>query len=362
MRCSFAEERCCRSPLPYSHHTRWRSTARSTGQGSRYLRIRRSPAHRGHRSHLRVRLRARLRHSRQGQGPHPDLGVLVRAHAADRPEPPDLDRRRRRFPGHARATADVLQRPLDARDADRAVADRMRRSRRTCRLGLEGLSWQPARCAASAAGRTARIGPAAHSRSSRRPPRRRAGTTSTSARPAAAALSASELLDRVRDLTLRLYAEGAAHAESCGIIVADTKFEFGLLAAATKPSARGRVILIDEVLTPDSSRFWPKDTYQPGGAQPSFDKQFVRDYLERFAGTSSPGALAPRRCDRRRRARNTSRRSAASPGRELAVVIAERLETPRRRDGGQRRAVRRRGPRVRKAVHLARPAASATAA
>jgi phosphoribosylaminoimidazole-succinocarboxamide synthase len=97
----------------------------------------------------------------------------------------------------------------------------------------------------------------------------------------AAALVGQSVLDRVRDLTLRLYAEGSAHAESCGIIVADTKFEFGLL-----PS--GDVILIDEALTPDSSRFWPRDGYNPGGAQKSFDKQFVRDYLERIRWNKQP--------------------------------------------------------------------------
>jgi phosphoribosylaminoimidazole-succinocarboxamide synthase len=95
------------------------------------------------------------------------------------------------------------------------------------------------------------------------------------------------LFDRVRDLTLRLYAEGSAHAESRGIIVADTKFEFGLL----DDDGRGpeeRAILIDEALTPDSSRFWPADGYKPGGAQPSFDKQFVRDYLERIRWNKQP--------------------------------------------------------------------------
>jgi phosphoribosylaminoimidazole-succinocarboxamide synthase len=95
-----------------------------------------------------------------------------------------------------------------------------------------------------------------------------------------------ELLDRVRDLTLRLYAEGSAHAESCGIIVADTKFEFGLLPGSAP--AHERVILIDEALTPDSSRFWPKDTYRPGGPQPSFDKQFVRDFLEQIRWNKQP--------------------------------------------------------------------------
>src|SRR4030095_2402984 len=104
--------------------------------------------------------------------------------------------------------------------------------------------------------------------------------------PDAPRLVGADVLPRVRALTLKLYAEGAAHAESCGIIVADTKFEFGLLPN-DKP-AHERVMLIDEALTPDSSRFWPKDTYQPGGAQPSFDKQFVRDYLERIRWNKQP--------------------------------------------------------------------------
>jgi phosphoribosylaminoimidazole-succinocarboxamide synthase len=103
----------------------------------------------------------------------------------------------------------------------------------------------------------------------------------------AAKLVGAAVFDRVRDLTLRLYGEGAAHAESCGIIVADTKFEFGLLPDDGRP-AHERLMLIDEVLTPDSSRFWPKDQYRPGGAQPSFDKQFVRDYLEAIRWNKQP--------------------------------------------------------------------------
>ncbi len=103
----------------------------------------------------------------------------------------------------------------------------------------------------------------------------------------AARLVAPALLARVRELTLQLYAAGSAHAESCGILVADTKFEFGLLPDDGRP-VEARVILIDEVLTPDSSRFWPRDTYTPGGAQPSFDKQFVRDYLERIRWNKQP--------------------------------------------------------------------------
>ena len=107
----------------------------------------------------------------------------------------------------------------------------------------------------------------------------------------AADLVGRRVLDRLRDLTLRLYAEGAAHAESCGIIVADTKFEFGLLPDESDSRTIGdRVILIDEALTPDSSRFWARDQYHPGGAQPSFDKQFVRDYLERIRWNKQPPA------------------------------------------------------------------------
>jgi len=107
---------------------------------------------------------------------------------------------------------------------------------------------------------------------------------------AAADLVGKRVLDRVRELTLRLYAEGSAHAESCGIIVADTKFEFGLLPMSDDDNrpVEERIILIDEVLTPDSSRFWPADQYAPGGPQPSFDKQFVRDYLERISWNKQP--------------------------------------------------------------------------
>jgi phosphoribosylaminoimidazole-succinocarboxamide synthase len=106
----------------------------------------------------------------------------------------------------------------------------------------------------------------------------------------AADLVGKRVLERVRDLTLRLYAEGSAHAESRGIIVADTKFEFGLLPLEDDDNRRveDRVILIDEMLTPDSSRFWPQDGYRPGGPQPSFDKQFVRDYLERIKWNKQP--------------------------------------------------------------------------
>jgi phosphoribosylaminoimidazole-succinocarboxamide synthase len=106
----------------------------------------------------------------------------------------------------------------------------------------------------------------------------------------AAARLGVPLVGRMRDLTLALYARGARHAERAGIIVADTKFEFGRLHASGAPASQDgdEIILIDEALTPDSSRFWPADRYAPGGPQPSFDKQFVRDYLEQIRWNKQP--------------------------------------------------------------------------
>src|SRR5579863_8459747 len=94
----------------------------------------------------------------------------------------------------------------------------------------------------------------------------------------------AETASRLRDLTLTIYKKAAQYARSRGIIIADTKFEFGVVD--------GEIILADEVLTPDSSRFWPAETYSPGGAQPSFDKQFVRDYLESIRWNKAPPAPA----------------------------------------------------------------------
>ena len=96
----------------------------------------------------------------------------------------------------------------------------------------------------------------------------------------AAHLVGRDLVARLKALTLEIYRRGAVHAESKGIIVADTKFEFGLDGAD--------IVLIDEVLTPDSSRFWPDAQYEPGHGQPSFDKQFVRDYLEEIRWNKQP--------------------------------------------------------------------------
>lgn len=95
----------------------------------------------------------------------------------------------------------------------------------------------------------------------------------------------SEVTGYLRDLSLRLYREAAEYARARGIIIADTKFEFGR-------DRDGRIILIDEALTPDSSRFWPAGDYAAGKSQPSFDKQYVRDYLEGLAWNKQPPAPA----------------------------------------------------------------------
>src|SRR5919201_79771 len=91
------------------------------------------------------------------------------------------------------------------------------------------------------------------------------------------------LMDELRRLSLEVYGRAAEHAERNGIVLADTKFEFGRDRA-------GEIVLADEVLTPDSSRFWPLDTYEPGGPQPSFDKQYVRDWLDDSGWDHSPPA------------------------------------------------------------------------
>jgi len=101
----------------------------------------------------------------------------------------------------------------------------------------------------------------------------------------AGAIVGSSRRAALRDLSVPVFNRGARHPETRGIIVADTKFEFGVVDAA---GGREQLILIDEVLTPDSSRFWPAAQYRPGGGQPSFDKQFVRDYLEQIGWNKQP--------------------------------------------------------------------------
>ncbi len=97
-------------------------------------------------------------------------------------------------------------------------------------------------------------------------------------------LIGEDLASKLRDLTLSIYKKASEYARTRGIIIADTKFEFGIID--------GRITLADEVLTPDSSRFWPVETYNPGGPQPSYDKQYVRDYLESIHWNKQPPAPA----------------------------------------------------------------------
>ena len=100
-------------------------------------------------------------------------------------------------------------------------------------------------------------------------------------------LVGDEVAEEARTLSLEIYRAGKKHAAASGIIVADTKFEFGLTSA-------GKLLLIDECLTPDSSRFWPAESYQPGQSPPSYDKQFVRDYLETLDwDKTAPGPAIP---------------------------------------------------------------------
>jgi phosphoribosylaminoimidazole-succinocarboxamide synthase len=98
----------------------------------------------------------------------------------------------------------------------------------------------------------------------------------------AVALVGAEQYEQLKDLSLRLYAHGAAHAESCGLILADTKFEFG--------ERDEEIIVIDEMMTPDSSRYWPLEKYRPGSAPPSFDKQYVRDFMDSTGWKHEPPA------------------------------------------------------------------------
>ncbi len=103
----------------------------------------------------------------------------------------------------------------------------------------------------------------------------------------AAGIAGQDLMEQLRETTLAIYMAAAEHARSRGIIIADTKFEFGIPESGTDP------ILIDEALTPDSSRFWPADDYQAGRAQKSFDKQYLREYLEKLVAQGAWNKQAP---------------------------------------------------------------------
>ena len=125
------------------------------------------------------------------------------------------------------------------------------------------------------------------SRSSRRRRKLETGHDENISRDQAADLVGDDLLRDVERVAVALYSHGAEHARERGIILADTKFEFG-------EDADGQLVLADEALTPDSSRFWPADAYEPGRSQPSFDKQYVRDYAETLGwDKTDPGPELP---------------------------------------------------------------------
>ncbi len=168
---------------------------------------------------------------------------------------------------------DSTRRSDDARAQDAGGSDRVRRPRLPRGEWVEGVQGGRHGLRHSAAGRVARGEPVARADLHAGHQGRGRRTTRTSRSMRWRSRSGSRPRPNCGDRTLDVYRRAAAYAESRGIILADTKFEWGRL-----PS--GELILIDEVLTPDSSRFWPEDTYRPGSSPPSFDKQFVRDWLE----------------------------------------------------------------------------------
>ena len=132
--------------------------------------------------------------------------------------------------------------------------------------------------------------------------------------PYLVSLVGERLARQLREKTLQIYAQAAAYAKERGIIIADTKFEFGFIA--------GELVLADEVLTPDSSRYWPADSYRPGGPQHSFDKQYVRDYLETLAWDKRPPAPALPSEVIRKTAEKYQQAYTRITGRELAAAVS----------------------------------------
>ena len=281
------EEFCCRLAPPILQTTLADRAPGSTGQGPRHLRFRRAAADRRHRSDLGVRLRARLGHPRQGQGPDADLGVLVRAHALDRRQSRAVDRR-----------GDVSRRARAATPTLLRGRSMLVRGPSRCRSN----AWRAATCRARAGRTTSATGevcgirlPAGLRESDRLPepiftPATKAQSghdINISEDGGRRARRRSACCERVRDLTLRAVRRGRRPRRVARHHRRRHEVRVRAAAGRGRPPAKP-LILIDEVLTPDSSRFWPADGYQPGGPQPSFDKQFVRDYLERISWNKQP--------------------------------------------------------------------------
>ena len=189
-------------------------------------------------------------------------------------------------------SSDVADLPSGLGDAARALGERWLLVRRAERIDIEcvvrgylsGSAWAEYRRAGTVAGEPLPPGLAESTRFDRplfTPAiKAESGHDENISRTRLASIVGSERAQRLEALSLELYAAGASHAASRGLILADTKFEFG--------EVDGGLILIDELLTPDSSRYWPADRYQPGGPQPSFDKQFLRDFLESSGWNKEP--------------------------------------------------------------------------
>ena len=283
------------SPRRLPWHARPRNTLRRTDpfpprQGPRHLRGRRRPADRRHRPDLGVRLRPGHRHPGQGRGPQPALGVLVRHDGRHRPEPRARHRPRTTSRRRCGATADVLRgRSMLVRQHP-AAGHRVRRARLPVRVGLEGIPEDRARCAASAARRPARIGSAARADLHARPPRPRAATTSTSPKPRPAKSSAARALPKSRDLSLAGLQPGRPprrrprhHRRRHEIRVRrDGCAGPGRAADPDRRSADAGLVAL----------LAGRRSTRPGGRQPSFDKQFVRDYLEKIGWNKQPPAPA----------------------------------------------------------------------
>ena len=192
-----------------------------------------------------------------------------------------LTARRRRVSGSAAPVSRSTGRPLHAGEARANGGNRMRGARLSVRLRLEGIPAQWTVCGIPL--------PAGLRESDRLPEpiftpstKAQSGHDENISFESMCSIVGADLGARLRDLTLEIYSRAAAYAETKGIIIADTKFEFGFVD--------GELVLGDEVLTPDSSRFWPADSYKPGGAQFSYDKQYVRDYLESIHWNKQPPA------------------------------------------------------------------------
>ena len=348
LRYSSGEPTWSRTPLSSTHRSRiCRSSA---GQGSRRLRgRRRAPADRRDRSHLRLRLRA-------GSG-IPDKGRVLtqlsafwferiaRSRAASSGRRPTS----RDFPPRCAPHADVLRgRSMLVRRTD--AARRSSASRAAISPARAGRTIaRPARCAASRCRRVCARAIGCPRRSSRRRPRRRAGTTRTSPKRRPPRSSATRAAPALKALTL-----DALRARRGARRVArhhPRRHEVRVRRWPTHDGDDAESILIDEVMTPDSSRFWPADTTRPGGPQPSFDKQFVRDYLEAIRWNKQPPvpSLPDDVVARTREKYLDAFRRLTGPG--AGVTDARATRRPRPRDGGQGHPLRRRRARIRAALH-----------